>query len=78
MSIIKPPFEMTGSIRGISFYKQYGTDKVIMRTKGRCPPRHNQKISEICEITFATDRMEGLCGHVGYIMQRDVLCQAFG
>jgi len=34
MSIIKPPFEMTGSIRGVSFYKQYGSDKVIMRTKG--------------------------------------------
>jgi len=34
MSIIKPPFEITGSIRGISFYKQYGSDKVIMRTKG--------------------------------------------
>ena len=25
---------MTGSIRGVSFYKQYGSDKVIMRTKG--------------------------------------------
>jgi len=34
MSIIKSPFEMTGSIRGVSFYKQYGSDKVIMRTKG--------------------------------------------
>ena len=34
MAIIKPPFEMTGSISGISFYKRYGSDKVIMRTKG--------------------------------------------
>jgi len=34
MAIIKPPFEIVGSIRGMSFYKQYGSDKVIMRTKG--------------------------------------------
>ena len=34
MAIIKPPFEMTGSISGLSFYKRYGSDKVIMRTKG--------------------------------------------
>lgn len=34
MAIIKPPFEMTGSISGISFYKRYGSDKVYMRTKG--------------------------------------------
>lgn len=34
MAIIKPPFEIVGSIRGVSFYKQYGSDKVIMRTKG--------------------------------------------
>lgn len=34
MSVIKPPFEMTGSIKGFTFYKQLGSDKVIMRTKG--------------------------------------------
>ena len=34
MAIIKSPFEIVGSIRGVSFYKQYGSDKVIMRTKG--------------------------------------------
>lgn len=34
MAIIKPPFEIVGSIRGVSFYKQYGSDKIIMRTKG--------------------------------------------
>jgi len=34
MAIIKGPFEITGSIKGVSFYKQAGSDKVIMRTKG--------------------------------------------
>jgi hypothetical protein len=34
MAIIKPLFEMTGSVAGFSFYKRYGSDKLIMRTKG--------------------------------------------
>lgn len=34
MAVIKGPFEITGSIKGVSFYKQAGSDKVIMRTKG--------------------------------------------
>lgn len=34
MAIIKGPIQMTGSVRGISFYTRRGSDKVIMRTKG--------------------------------------------
>jgi len=34
MAIIKGPIQMTGSIRGVSFYTRRGSDKVIMRTKG--------------------------------------------
>jgi len=34
MAIIKGAIQMTGSIKGISFYSVRGSDKVIMRTKG--------------------------------------------
>ena len=34
MAIIKGAFQLTGSIKGVSFYTQTGSDKVIMRTKG--------------------------------------------
>lgn len=34
MATVKGPFEFTGSIKGVSFYTQRGTDKVVMRTKG--------------------------------------------
>jgi hypothetical protein len=34
MATVKGPFEITGSIKGVSFYTQRGSDKVIMRTKG--------------------------------------------
>ena len=34
MAIIKGEIQMTGSIRGVSFYSVRGSDKVIMRTKG--------------------------------------------
>ena len=34
MTIIKGAFQMSGSIKGVSFYSQKGSDKVIMRTKG--------------------------------------------
>ena len=34
MAIIKGAIQMTGSIRGVSFYSVRGSDKVIMRTKG--------------------------------------------
>ena len=34
MAIIKGAIQMTGSIRGVSFYTRRGSDKVIMRTKG--------------------------------------------
>jgi hypothetical protein len=34
MAIVKGAFQMTGSIRGVSFYTVCGSDKVIMRTKG--------------------------------------------
>jgi hypothetical protein len=34
MAIVKGAFQMTGSIRGVSFYTVRGSDKVIMRTKG--------------------------------------------
>jgi hypothetical protein len=34
MAIIKSAFEIEGSIRGVSFYKRNGSDKIIMRTKG--------------------------------------------
>jgi len=34
MAIIKGAIQMTGSIKGVSFYTVRGSDKVIMRTKG--------------------------------------------
>ncbi|MEI8084680.1 MAG: hypothetical protein WCG93_00560 [Paludibacter sp.] len=34
MAIIKGFLQMTGSIKGVSFYSVRGSDKVIMRTKG--------------------------------------------
>jgi len=34
MAIVKGAFQLTGSIRGVSFYTVRGSDKVIMRTKG--------------------------------------------
>ena len=34
MAIIKGAIQMTGGIRGVSFYTLAGSDKVIMRTKG--------------------------------------------
>ena len=34
MAIVKGAFQMTGSIRGVSFYTVRGSEKVIMRTKG--------------------------------------------
>jgi len=34
MSIVKGFMQMTGSIKGVSFYTRRGSDKVIMRTKG--------------------------------------------
>ena len=34
MAILKGAFQMTGSIRGVSFYTVRGSEKVIMRTKG--------------------------------------------
>jgi len=34
MAIIKGAIQMTGGIKGVSFYSQRGSDKVIMRTKG--------------------------------------------
>ena len=34
MAIVKGAFQMTGSIKGVSFYTVRGSDKVIMRTKG--------------------------------------------
>ena len=34
MAIVKGFLQMTGSIKGMSFYTRVGSDKVIMRTKG--------------------------------------------
>lgn len=34
MAIVKGPFQITGSISGVSFYTRRGSDKVIMRSKG--------------------------------------------
>ena len=34
MAIVKGFLQMTGSIKGVSFYTRVGSDKVIMRTKG--------------------------------------------
>jgi len=34
MATVKGPFEFTGSIKGVSFYTQRGSDKVVMRAKG--------------------------------------------
>jgi len=34
MAIVKGAIQMTGSIKGISFYTRRGSDQVIMRTKG--------------------------------------------
>lgn len=40
MAIVKGFLQMTGSIRGVSFYTMTGSDQVIMRTKGG--PRKNR------------------------------------
>lgn len=34
MAIVKGPFQISGSVSGVSFYTRRGSDKVIMRTKG--------------------------------------------
>jgi len=34
MAIVKGPIQMTGSIKGVTFYTRRGSDQVIMRTKG--------------------------------------------
>jgi hypothetical protein len=34
MAIVKNFLQITGSIKGVSFYTSVGSDKVIMRTKG--------------------------------------------
>ena len=34
MAIVKGFLQMTGGIKGMSFYTRVGSDKVIMRTKG--------------------------------------------
>jgi hypothetical protein len=34
MAIVKGALQVTGSIKGVSFYSRVGSDKVIMRTKG--------------------------------------------
>ena len=34
MAIVKNFLQITGSIKGVSFYTRVGSDKVIMRTKG--------------------------------------------
>lgn len=34
MATVKGPFEIAGSIKGVSFYTQRGSEKVIMRSKG--------------------------------------------
>lgn len=34
MAIVKGPFQITGSVSGLSFYTRRDSDKVIMRTKG--------------------------------------------
>jgi hypothetical protein len=34
MAIVKNFLQITGSIKGVSFYTKVGSDKVIMRTKG--------------------------------------------
>src|ERR1035437_2623451 len=45
MTIIKGPFQMAGSISGLSFYTNAGSDKVIMRTKGG-PSARRMKIGK--------------------------------
>ncbi len=34
MAIVKGPFQLSGSVSGVSFYTRRGSDKVIMRSKG--------------------------------------------
>jgi len=50
MAIIKGAFEMTGSIKGVSFYKQRGSDKVIMRTKGGASKEKIKKSPKFAEL----------------------------
>jgi hypothetical protein len=45
MAIIKGALQMTGGIRGVSFYTITGSDKVIMRTKGG-PKARRMKLGE--------------------------------
>jgi hypothetical protein len=45
MAIVKGFLQMTGSIKGVSFYTRVGSDKVIMRTKGG-PKKYTMKHGE--------------------------------
>jgi len=50
MAIIKGAIQMTGSIKGMSFYTVAGSDKVIMRTKGGPTKRRMKKGEEFAGV----------------------------
>jgi len=50
MAIVKGFLQMTGSIKGMSFYTRVGSDKVIMRTKGGASKytiKHGQNFAKL-------------------------------
>ena len=47
MALVNGFLQLTGSIKGMSFYTPVGSDKVIMRTKSMLKV-HNSKWPEFC------------------------------
>jgi hypothetical protein len=50
MAIVKGFLQMTGSIKGVSFYTVAGSDKVIMRTKGGASKNRIRKGAEFAKL----------------------------
>ena len=50
MAIVKGFLQMTGSIKGVSFYTVAGSDKVIMRTKGGASKNRIKKGAEFAKL----------------------------
>ncbi len=59
MATVKGPFEFNGSIKGVSFYTQKGSDKVIMRTKGGASKEKIAKSPEFEKLRFNQQEWKG-------------------
>ncbi len=46
MAIVKGVIQVTGSVRGVSFYTRRGSDQIIMRTKGGIPGDKLKKLPQ--------------------------------